>query len=324
MAQPKAEEKKSDADSPYDPLTESQVVLTADDLALTKKVEERYGDRLGPLCSCYPHFVRRFVVGYAHEADREKVTFQHIDHFLDRHDSFGWPTILDAPMEGEEAMFRAWPNYIYGFDRQGHPVLYDEIASTDLKLLDAAFARDDNTVNVPLLRRYRYRFWRRLANAKRVQSDKLGTAVTMHCMVLDLSGFSKAHFGAKYRNIVKEVIVDEQNLFPETLDVCILINAPVIFRAVWKIVSKFIDPLTVKKIRVLGKNYIEEMTEIIPLEQIPPKFGGKGENPIKLGHSADLPHDRYPLDFFERREAAASAKGADDRKGSDDNEMKEQ
>ena len=58
--------------------------------------------------------------------------------------------------------------------------------------------------------------------------------------------------------------------------------------------SQFIAGGT-KKCSVLGKDYLKELTKIIPLDQIPPKFGGKGTNPIKLGYSADLPHDRYPL-----------------------------
>lgn len=92
---------------------------------------------------------------------------------------------------------------------------------------------------------------------------------------------------------------------------CVLINAPFVFRATWKIVSKFIDPLTVAKIKVLGEDYLEEMSEIIPLDQIPEKFGGKGTNPIKPGHSADLPHDRYPLNFYDSKEMTASNEGSD-------------
>ena len=117
----------------------------------------------------------------------------------------------------------------------------------------------------------------------------------------------------------------KRNLFPETMYRCILINAPKLLRGLWKTISKFIDPLTVKKIKVLGKNYIEEMSEIIPLDQIPPKYGGNGVNPIKPGHSADLPHDRYPLNFYELKEAAASNPVSDiDVKESSEYEVKEQ
>ena len=106
---------------------------------------------------------------------------------------------------------------------------------------------------------------------------------------------------------------------------CIFINAPKMFQAIWKIVSKFIDPLTVQKIKVLGKEYLDEMTKIIPLDQIPQKFGGNGTNPIKLGHSADVPHDRYPLNFYDLKQAAASNQVSDvDAKGTEEYEAKEQ
>ena len=106
---------------------------------------------------------------------------------------------------------------------------------------------------------------------------------------------------------------------------CILINAPKIFQAAWKVISKFIDPVSKQKIKVLGKNYLDEMSKIIPLDQIPQKFGGTATNPIKLGYSADLPHDRYPLDYYELKEAAASNPVSDiDVKESSEYEVKEQ
>lgn len=232
-----------------------------------------------------------------------------------------------------------------GFDQQGHPVVYDEIASSDTKKVDAAFTpKSDDPME--LCRVYRYRFHRRLANAKRIQSEKLDTLMFKHVLVFDLKGFSSAHFGAKYRAIVQGVIGDEQfgallspnamqcesaslmwcalnrNVFPETLYKCILVNSPWAFRMIWSIISNFIDPITYEKIKVLGSDYLGEMQKIINIDQIPPKYGGKGTKAIKLGHSADLPHDRYPLDYFDQLKAK---QGADDgAKGSSEYEAKEQ
>ena len=92
-----------------------------------------------------------------------------------------------------------------GYDIQGHPVVYDEIACSDINTINGAFNND-----IEVLRKYRYRFHRRLANSKRIQSEKLDTLLFKHCLVFDLSGFSSAMFGANYRAILQEVIGDEQ------------------------------------------------------------------------------------------------------------------
>lgn len=111
MAQPKVEEKKADNGSKYEPTVESTQKLNKEDLALMEKVVQKYGDKLAPL---YPNVIRNFITGYAHTAEREKETYLRIDHYLDRHTTFSFPTILDEPLQGEEAMLEAWPLYIYG------------------------------------------------------------------------------------------------------------------------------------------------------------------------------------------------------------------
>ena len=211
MAQPKAEEKKAEEEqSPFEPTNESQIVLTEDDQALIEKMTAKYGDRLSSIQSIYPHAILRFVIGYAHEAEREKVTLEHFDDLLECCEAFKWPTILNEPLENEETMFKAWPIYMYGFDHQGHPVVYDESPSCDIPLIKATFQREDGTANIDVLKRFRYRFHIRLANAKRIQAEKLGTTVFMHSMVMDLKGFSKAHFGQTFREIQKMLISTEQ------------------------------------------------------------------------------------------------------------------
>eukprot|EP01084_Bolivina_argentea_P316046 547752_1 len=290
MAQPKKEEKNNYVKK-YEPTVESLQKLTKEDIALKKKVEEKYCDKLSGL---YPFTVRTFITGYAHTKEREKETYMRLDHYLDRYNKYSFPTILNEPLENENQMFKAWKLYTYGYDKQGHPVLYDEIGSAVIKDVETAFKND-----MELLRKYRFRFHRRLANCKRIQAEKLNTVLFKHSFVMDLAGFSTSHFGSNYRNIIREIIGDEQNVFPETLYVMFLINTPWAFRIIWKILGTFIDPITYAKIKVLGGDYINEMKKYINEDQIPKKYKGKGKIPIKLGYCSDLPHDRYPINYYQ-------------------------
>mmetsp|Transcript_43114 Transcript_43114/g.38351 ORF Transcript_43114/g.38351 Transcript_43114/m.38351 type:complete len:321 (-) Transcript_43114:47-1009(-) len=310
MAKPK--EEKTDEVKKYEPTMESQYKFTEEDKAMQKKIEAKYGSKLDEL---YPFVVRNFVTGYKHCKEREKETYMRLDHYLERYEQYKFNTILDEPLANEEEMFQAWKLYTYGYDKQGHPVLYDEIASADIAAVNKAF-KDD----MELLRTYRFRFHRRLANTKRIQAEKLDTILYKHTFIMDLSGFSSSHFGSNYRNTVKEIIGDEQNVFPETLYVMFLINTPWAFRMIWRIVGTFIDPITYEKIKVLGSDYIGEMTKYIDIDQIPAKYKGKGKKPIKYGFCSDLedggvsyPGNKKAKEEDDEKDPKDQANGNDDK-----------
>lgn len=54
-----------------------------------------------------------------------------------------------------------------------------------------------------------------------------------------------------------------------------LINAPWGFSTVWSIVKRWLDPVTVSKISILGSSYQPELLKQIPKENLPSKFGGE-------------------------------------------------
>ena len=114
---------------------------------------------------------------------------------------------------------------------------------------------------------------------------------------MDIKNFHAKSLTAKYRNLVKDIIADESNLWPNTLEKMYIINAPWPFRFAWKIISNFIHPITVKKIDILGSDYINTMKKKISLDQIPKAYGGQGELPIKYGYTADIDNDILDGDY---------------------------
>ncbi|ETO34176.1 hypothetical protein RFI_02917 [Reticulomyxa filosa] len=102
-----------------------------------------------------------------------------------------------------------------------------------------------------------------------------------HVMVMDVSNASMTSLN-KFKNLVQTVIAEEhgttykkkimyvytynnnkRHLFPETLYKLYLVNSSFTFRAIWKIVSNFVDPITYQKINVLGGSYLDEMAKIL-------------------------------------------------------------
>eukprot|EP00483_Globobulimina_turgida_P002906 UN02911 len=114
---------------------------------------------------------------------------------------------------------------------------------------------------------------------------------------MDIQNFYAKCLTAKYRNLIKDIITDESNLWPNTLEKMYIINAPWPFRFAWKIISNFIHPITVAKIDILGSDYINTLKKRIALDEIPKSYGGTSELPIKYGYTADIENDVLDGDY---------------------------
>ena len=114
---------------------------------------------------------------------------------------------------------------------------------------------------------------------------------------MDIKNFHAKSLTAKYRELVRGIIGDESNLWPNTLEKMFIINAPWPFRFAWKIIQNFIHPITVAKIDILGSDYLNEMKKKIALDQIPVKYGGTCELPIQYGYTADIDRDLLDGDY---------------------------
>ena len=54
-----------------------------------------------------------------------------------------------------------------------------------------------------------------------------------------------------------------------------MINSPRGFSTVWAVIKRFLDPVTVEKIFILGKDYQPTLLAQIPKENLPKRFGGE-------------------------------------------------
>ena len=102
-----------------------------------------------------------------------------------------------------------------------------------------------------------------------------------------------------YRQLVQTIVGEESNLWPNTLHRMYFINTGWIFRVAWRIVSNFAHPITVAKVKIVGGDYLKHMTKDIPLNQIPKRYGGTCELPIKYGYCADIENDLLDGDYGE-------------------------
>ena len=131
-----------------------------------------------------PHWLHTFIIGYSLCKNRQQETIKHLDHYFNQYNAFRFDTILDNLLQDEAEMTEAWKLFSYGYDKQGHLAVYDEILNSH----HDAFPVFDN-YDANIVRQYRYRFHRRLANLKKKQSERLNTILYEHILIMDVSKF---------------------------------------------------------------------------------------------------------------------------------------
>lgn len=168
------------------------------------------------------------------------------------------------------------PYYIYGQDRRGHPVVYDFMPD-DMTLLEK-MSKDEQLERLcrPL---------EQLAVVKAQMRKQYDNDLYQHVYVMDVGNIGMGTCTNKaFRENLKYKFELLAAHYAEVTDMIFIVNASMAFRAAWKVVGMWIDPGTLEKVKVYGSNGVEKLVKwSIDIEQIPPKIGGKGDQPWQLG-----------------------------------------
>lgn len=104
-------------------------------------------------------------------------------------------------------------------------------------------------------------------------SRKTGSLHETCCTIMDLKGVGLMKANQVY-GYLQSASGISQNYYPERLGKLYVINAPWGFSSVFSVVKRFLDPVTVNKIHVLGSGYQSELLAQVPKENLPKAFGG--------------------------------------------------
>ncbi|KAF2868995.1 SEC14 cytosolic factor [Massariosphaeria phaeospora] len=167
-----------------------------------------------------------------------------------------------------EQVFQFYPQYYHKTDKDGRPLYIEQLGKVDLPAISKFTSQERMIQN--LVCEYEKMADPRLPACSR----KSGYLLETSCSVLDLKGvgISKATSVYGYLQAVSAI---SQNYYPERLGKMYIINAPWGFAGVFSMVKRFLDPVTVSKIHVLGSGYEKELLAQVPAENLPTQFGGK-------------------------------------------------
>ena len=154
--------------------------------------------------------------------------------------------------------------------QDGRPVYIETLGGIDLNAMYKITSAERMLTNLAV--EYERVADPRLPACSRKKDNLLETC----CTIMDLKGVTLTKVPSVY-SYVKQASAISQNYYPERLGKLYLINAPWGFSTVWSVVKGWLDPVTVKKIHILGYSYQKELLQQVPAENLPVEFGGTCE-----------------------------------------------
>ena len=199
--------------------------------------------------------------------------------------------------EEEDAMHELYPRFYHKTDKKGRPIYIERFFNMDVKKIYKLTDQDR------LIKRH-VRDYEKLCNYRFPACEAAhGDRVEQTCSILDLKDVPLSQFN-EVRKFLQSVSAIASDYYPETLGKMFIINAPMLFTAIWAIVKTMLDEQTVAKISVLGSNYQKELLEHIELQNLPKILGGNCQCANGCDHSDTGPWNNgtapgYPIAFWE-------------------------
>jgi len=164
-------------------------------------------------------------------------------------------------------IFAYYPQYYHKTDKDGRPLYIEQLGKIDLDKMRTITTDDRMLQNLVVE-------YEKLAEPRLPAcSRKAGALLETCCTIMDLKGVGVSKVSQVYGYVGKAAGIS-QNHYPERLGKLYLINAPWGFSGVFAAIKRFLDPVTVAKIHVLGSNYHKELLAQVPAENLPSEFGG--------------------------------------------------
>eukprot|EP01006_Ploeotia_vitrea_P044437 TRINITY_DN66830_c6_g2_i1.p2 TRINITY_DN66830_c6_g2~~TRINITY_DN66830_c6_g2_i1.p2 ORF type:complete len:285 (-),score=138.92 TRINITY_DN66830_c6_g2_i1:138-992(-) len=190
--------------------------------------------------------VIRFIRGYCLEKEPVKTTIEHLRDFIKWREEEKVDEIIDNPPKKLELFRKLWPAGIHGTTRDGHLVYVERLGKLDVSEVSKNFTDEE------LMRCHVYQL--EMIGKKKAELAARPGAKMMYkqMVILDLDGFSMGHLSSRIRGAVQSFMSVDQHMYPESLLVMHIVNAPFVFRAAWALVSPLLHPLTKARIKMGG------------------------------------------------------------------------
>ena len=173
--------------------------------------------------------------------------------------------------------------------RNNEPVWYEKPPKGNFQAIrDAGITGDQLVRWYALLTEFGWQY---------LETDDLQQSIS----VIDLDGVKMTDFVGEVVDLLRACSSVIGEHYVERAGYVFVVNVPIWFNIIWRVVKNFIDEMTLEKIKIVRgeKEVFEALLERIPIENIPPEYGGTS---VPLGQS---PEEETLKAFMEHNNALA-------------------
>ncbi|GMH74063.1 hypothetical protein TL16_g06359 [Triparma laevis f. inornata] len=224
------------------------------------------------------HFLSETLIfqcirGWETEENRYDATRENIKRIIAFRQKARCTELLSEPSADVDFFLEHWGSEIYGKDVHGHHFWLERVTTIHapeiLGKFDDEHMKDTRSVLMEALEVHK--------------GNAVASCVNTphkHIYVMDLAGVTFGHFSSAVKRVVKNVIVEMGNLYPESVHKMFFVNAPFVFRAIWGMITPWLHPVTKEKTYILGggEKLLKEFEAAgIPRSSVPKSLGGEAD-----------------------------------------------
>lgn len=170
----------------------------------------------------------------------------------------------------QRVLCQSCPSSHHGFDKAGHPIHVELSGRYNWREVFKVCNEEELLETHLKMMEYQQRVLFAEASAR---SGKL---VDKMCNIVDITGISLKILSPRAHEMFKRVQKTDQQMYPEMLAVTYVLNAPLAFRIIWRIIRVCLPQRERAKVRVLpgGSKGLAELKKYVDEEFIPVQMGG--------------------------------------------------
>jgi hypothetical protein len=178
---------------------------------------------------------------------------------------------------------RYFPCWTQGTDKFGRPVLYQSYGGNfEIWKLTERGVTVENLL--------RYHIYENEKYIRLLGQQPEGKRASQVCIIVEAKGWRIGLATRDAMRYLKGITEIDSAHYPERLGINLVLNAPLMLTGTWKIIRSWLDPVSVKKIQILGgeSEWRPILNDLIDIDQLAPEYGGR--NPTRnADHYARTP-----------------------------------
>jgi len=218
------------------------------------------------------HLLLRFLK--ARKYDIELATEMFVNSKAWR-ESFGVEEVFHNFQYDEKDRFiEFYPQGYHKTDKMGRPIYIQQVGKINMRELKKLTSEER------MLKFHVQEYERLVRRIMPICSALQNKNIDQTFAIMDVSGVGLSSFTSDVRNLLGQITAIDQNNYPEMMGHMCIINAPLAFRGIWRLVKPMLDQRTQEKIEVCPGNYMPSLLKWIDIENIPEFLGGNSKGSL--------------------------------------------